>query len=190
MEKEVELRIPKLILTKEGKVTPFISGFLMNCFGYSEASIYYTTWVYGPGHIAYDKYKPNAITWFNRVYYSPQWKSEDSLENWFRYAVHEQRHRHDIHNVGSTRFYFSYLREYARLKRSGLSEHQAYLDISWEQKAYGDEGDMLLLLEETDLLNRADEFLEKVNDIEAGKIIGEYYKTVLQKLVSTKHTIS
>lgn len=183
MEKEVELKIPKLILNKDGRVTAFIRGFLVGCFDYSEASIHYTTWVFGPGHLAYDRYKPNAITWFNRVYYSPQWKNEQSLGLWFRYVVHEQRHRHDIHHVGSTRFYFTYLREYARLKRSGLTEHQAYLDISWEKKAYGDEGNMVLLLEQTDLLLREEEFLDKVDDAEVGKRVGEYYKRVLLKLV-------
>lgn len=182
MEKEVELKIPKLIINKGGKITPFIRGFLVGCFDYSEASIFYTTWVFGPGYLAYDKYKPNAITWFNRVYYSPQWRSEADLATWFRYVVHEQRHRHDIHNVGSTRFYFTYLREYAKLKRSGLSEHDAYLNISWEKKAYGDEDKMVMLLEQSDFMSRKAEFVENIADFQKGKMFGETYKIKLQKL--------
>ena len=182
MEKEVELKIPRLVIDEKGKITPFVRGFLTECFGYSEASIFYTTWVYGPGHLAYDRYKPNAITWFNRVYYSPQWREESSFELWFRYVVHEQRHRYDIHTVGSRRFYFKYLREYRRLIRDGFSEHDAYMGTSWEKKAYGDEDKMTFIIKNTDFSLRVEEFTDNIDSLEKGKNIGVYYKNELLKM--------
>ncbi len=144
--------IPNSLLTKEGKVTPLVRGLLVGGFGYAEQSIKETVWEYGPGNFVYDREKPNAITWFKKIYYSKNWSEESDVATWLCYIVHEQRHRHDIYTLGGTRFYFSYLRDYARQKRQFDTQHEAYLNISWEKKAYGDEAVMRSVLISTDFL--------------------------------------
>ncbi len=175
MEKEVESRIPKSLITLDGKITDVMRGLLVGGFAYSEASVIYTTWLHGPGHLVYDRYTPNAITWFNRVYYSDQWLREDNLKTWMRYIVHEQRHRHDVHEKGGTSFYFSYLRDYVRQKRIFKDEHKAYLNISWEQKAYEDEGIMLSVMENTDFLFQWEKILSKTEGFTSGFEIGKQF---------------
>jgi len=167
--------IPTTLITSEGKLTEVVIGFLVGGFGFSESSLRNTVWKYGPGNFIYDHSKPNAITWFNKVYYAEIWSNEDNIAIWMRYIVHEQRHRYDIDISGGIRFYTSYLQDYFQQKRNVKEAHQAYLNIYWEELAYSDEYLMADILTKTDFLEQWEGLLETNPSFSAGFELGKKY---------------
>lgn len=55
-------------------------------------------------------------------------------EDWL--VNHEKIHLQQIRRDGVGRFYYRYVREYLTLRRLGLTHHEAYRGISYEQEAY------------------------------------------------------
>lgn len=71
----------------------------------------------------------NAITIWKWVLYVDK---EPSLE----LINHERIHLDQIKRDGVFTFYFRYLKDYFRLRRSGLPHFYAYKNIRYEQEAY------------------------------------------------------
>lgn len=76
-----------------------------------------------------------AITLGRRVYVAAG-IAESQLETLLR---HELVHVSQIARLGAVRFYWSYVREYVALRRSGLSRSEAYRNISFEAEAFAAE---------------------------------------------------
>jgi hypothetical protein len=75
-----------------------------------------------------------AITLGKRIYIAPKMleRKGDQLEALVR---HELEHVRQVGRHGLIRFFWIYVRDYIRLRRSGLSAHQAYLAIPFEVEA-------------------------------------------------------
>jgi hypothetical protein len=75
-----------------------------------------------------------AITLGKRIYIAPRMleRKSDQLEALVR---HELEHVRQVGRHGLIRFFWIYLCDYIRLRRSGLSAHQAYLAIPFEVEA-------------------------------------------------------
>ena len=79
-----------------------------------------------------------AITLGRRVYVSPR-IAEASLERFERLLRHELAHVRQVRDLGLMRFLYRYMRDYIRLRRSGLTSHLAYMAIPFEIEARDEE---------------------------------------------------
>ena len=81
-----------------------------------------------------------AITLGRRVYIAPRMldRAQNDLESLLR---HELAHVRQVARLGVVRFLGIYVRDYLRLRRSGLSRHQAYAAIPFEVEAVAAEED-------------------------------------------------
>lgn len=79
-----------------------------------------------------------GITLGRTVYLSPLVvdRSRDSL---MRVVRHELVHVRQVNELGLWRFLYRYVREYLKLRRSGLTSAEAYNQISFEREAYAAE---------------------------------------------------
>lgn len=75
-----------------------------------------------------------AITLGRRIYVAPKMlhRAQNDLEALLR---HELAHVRQVAQLGLVRFVAIYIRDYLRLRRSGLSRHQAYAAIPFEIEA-------------------------------------------------------
>jgi hypothetical protein len=71
----------------------------------------------------------NGIVLYPFIFYAEKAPAPEVL-------IHERIHWQQIERDGVIRFYFRYLKEYVHGRRQGLTHHQAYLNISYEQEAY------------------------------------------------------
>lgn len=76
-----------------------------------------------------------AITIGRRIYVSAA-VAEQSLERLLR---HEIVHVSQVNRIGFLRFYFRYLAEYIRNRRSGMKSWAAYRNVSFEREAFAAE---------------------------------------------------
>ena len=72
-----------------------------------------------------------GITLGRRIYLA-QGVTQQHVERFLR---HELTHVRQIARIGLVRFYWTYLIEYIRLRRRGLSSSEAYRNISFELEA-------------------------------------------------------
>jgi hypothetical protein len=72
-----------------------------------------------------------AITLGGRVYV----RADAVLSNLEAVVRHELVHVSQVRRLGLIRFYWSYLAEYIRHRRAGMSSSQAYSNISFEREA-------------------------------------------------------
>lgn len=79
-----------------------------------------------------------AITLGRRIYVSPA-MAEAGLERLERLMRHELAHVRQVGELGLVRFLYRYVRDYLRLRRSGLSSHLAYSAIPFEVEAREEE---------------------------------------------------
>lgn len=75
-----------------------------------------------------------AVTLGRRIYVAPGMldRAQGELESLVR---HELAHVRQVGRLGLIRFLAIYIRDYLRLRRSGLSRHQAYARIPFEIEA-------------------------------------------------------
>lgn len=85
-----------------------------------------------------------AITLGRRIYVSPR-VAEAGVERLNRLLRHELAHVRQVRELGLMRFLFRYMRDYIRLRRSGLTSHLAYSAIPFEVEAREEEqrGDLV-----------------------------------------------
>lgn len=75
-----------------------------------------------------------AITIGKRIYIDPRYlqKGADQME---RLVRHELTHVRQVAQLGMVRFFFRYIRDYVKLRRSGLDSGAAYEAIPFEVEA-------------------------------------------------------
>ncbi len=79
-----------------------------------------------------------AITLGRRIYVSPS-VADAGVERLERLLRHELAHVRQVRELGLIRFLCRYMRDYIRLRRSGLSSHLAYSAIPFEVEAREEE---------------------------------------------------
>lgn len=79
-----------------------------------------------------------AITLGRRIYVSPS-VAEAGVERLNRLLRHELAHVRQVRELGLIRFLYRYMRDYIRLRRSGLTSHLAYCAIPFEVEAREEE---------------------------------------------------
>jgi RHS repeat-associated protein len=123
---------PKVVITGN-QVTKPIIGFLQGALGIKKQVSEQTRWHFGA------KSSPGAITIGQHVMYSLDWRNNTNVNQWVSLVGHEHSHRADYESQGFAGFLSQYFSEYSNNQNKGMSDYDAYKNISTEQKAYSTE---------------------------------------------------